>query len=201
MFIGKKAKRKKLSFVIRIIALHLFVWFAGLSPSLFRAYLCSMILLSAAILSIPDPDMLAVICLSFIIQINICPYDIYNIALILSYSALAGIILFSKYFSSLYIKKLPLYASSSLGTSTAAQVFTMPVSLKVFGMYNPFSIFSATFVSPLITVFIYLSLILILLSLIFPFISAYSGFFMNFLYTIIKGFVSFFSILPSWSIS
>ncbi len=201
MFIGKKTKRKRLSFIIRIFALFFFVWFAGLSPSLFRAYLCSMLTLFTSISDAENPDMLLILCVSYLIQINIFPYDLFNTGLILSYAALAGILIFSAPLKKFYSKILPDYFSASLSASTGAQIFTAPVSLKTFGSFSPIGIIATTIVSPLITIFIYIGLALIIISLIFPFISAYSGIFMNFLYTIIKYLVLAFSKVPLWRIN
>lgn len=201
MFLGKKAKRKKLSFIIRIIALILFVWFAGFSPSLLRAFICAILVVFSSMADIPDPDMLQILCFSFIIQIIISPLDLYNTGFILSYGALAGIIIFNSFFKKLYIKFMTPYFSSSLSSSTSAQIITVPISLKLFGSYSPIGIIATCFVSPLITLFIYIGLFFILLSLILPFMSNISAFFMNFLYNIIKILVMTFSKVPVWSIN
>lgn len=201
MFIGKKAKRKKLSFIIRIIALLIFVWFAGFSPSLLRAYICAMLLLFATMAGYPDPDMLLILCFSFIFQIIISPEDIHNTGFILSYSALAGILIFNKSVKKFLMRFLNNYFSSSLASSTSAQIFTIPINLSLFGCYSPIGIIATCFVSPLITVFIYSGLILIVLSLIFPYAASVSAFFMNFLYTIIEKFVYCFSKFPCWRIN
>lgn len=201
MFIGNKFKRKKVTFAIRIIVLFLFVWFAGLSPSLLRAYICAMLTLIATMTGTKQPDMLVILCFSFLLQSVISPSDIHNVGFILSYTALAGILVFNKFFFILYSKLFPLKISASFASSSSAQMFTTPISLKLFGTYAPIGIIATTIVSPLITVFIYSGLVLILLTLIFPFICSYSALFMNFLYNIIKFLVSFFSKAPKWSIN
>lgn len=201
MFFGKKIGRKKLSFVIRIIVLLIFVWFAGLSPSLLRAFICAMLTLMATISGTDKPDLFIILCFSFILQSIISPSDIYNIGFILSYGALAGILLTSRFFNLIYSKIFPKPVSASLSASSGAQVITAPVSLKVFGTFSPVGIIATTVISPLITIFIYSGLLLIILSLIFPVIQKPSGYFVNFLYTIIKFFVTFFSHAPKWSIN
>lgn len=202
MFIGKKSKRKNLSFIIRLTALIIFVWFAGFSPSLLRAFICALLTLTTcAVNDQKNPDMLVILAMSFIIQIIISPTDIYSLGFILSYSALAGILIFNKLFQIFYIRFLPKTIAFSLASSTSAQIFTVPVSLYKFGTYSPIGIIATSFVSPLLTIFIYAGLILIILSLIFPFISNISGIFMNFLYTIIKNLVLIFSKAPVWSIN
>ena len=86
----------------------------------------------------------------------------------------------------------------SLSSSTSAQIFTAPVSLKVFGTFCPVGIIATSIVSPLITVFIYSGLVMIILSLMFPFISTASGFFVNLQYNIIKIVVGLFSKCPGF---
>lgn len=201
MFVGKKSKRKQLSFIIRIIALILFVWFAGFSPSLLRAFICAMLVLFASVVDEQSPDMLVILCFSFILQIIISPSDLQSLGFILSYSALSGIIIFNRFFKVLYIKLVPNYVAVSLASSTSAQIFTIPISMAKFGTYSPVGIIATCFISPLITLFIYSGLIFILLSLIFPFMSNLGAFFMNLLYNVINYMVLIFSKAPVWRLN
>ena len=201
MFLGKKIHRKKLSFIIRILALFLFVWFAGLSSSLLRAFICSMLAIIASLANIEKPDMLIILAFSFLCQTIISPSDIYSSGFILSYTALAGILVLNAFFRKLYVRFLPQYAAASLGSSTGAQIFTAPVSLYLFGSFSPIGIIATTVVSPVITIFIYLGLALILLSLVIPWLAVPSGFFMNLLYTVIKFLVTMFSKAFIWRIN
>lgn len=201
MFFGKKIGRKKLSFIIRIIALIAFVWFAGLSPSLMRAFICSMLMIIAALANVKKPDMLIILAFSFLCQTIISPGDIYNAGFILSYSALAGLLLFNRFFQSMYIRFLPGYFANSLASSTGAQFFTAPVSLGLFGTFAPIGIAATSVISPLVTVFIYSGLILIILCLIIPALAVPSGIFINLQYTVINFLVAFFAKAPVWRIN
>ena len=185
--------RKKLSFIIRIFALVLFVWFAGFSPSLLRAFICSLLTIIAALANVKKPDMLLILAFSFLCQTIISPADIYNVGFILSYTALAGILLTNRFFRSIYNRFLPGYFSASLGSSTGAQIFTAPVSLKMFGSFAPIGIIATSVVSPVVTIFIYSGLLFIIVSLIIPPLAVPSGIFINLEYTIIKFLISFFS--------
>ncbi|MBO4533398.1 MAG: ComEC/Rec2 family competence protein [Treponema sp.] len=201
IFAGKKIGRKKLTFIIRIIALVLFVWFAGFSPSLLRAFLCNMLLIIAALANVKKPDMLLVLAFSFLCQTIIAPQDIFNSGFILSYAALAGILLTNSFFNKIYSRFLPSYFAASLGSSTGAQIFTAPVSLKLFGSFAPVGIIATSIVSPVVTLFIYSGLVLIILSLVCPVIAGASGFFINLEYTVIKYLVAFFSKAFIWRIN
>ncbi len=193
LFAGKKIGRKKLSFIIRIFALVLFVWFAGFSPSLLRAFICSLLTIIAALANVKKPDMLLILAFSFLCQTIISPADIYNVGFILSYTALAGILLTNKFFRSIYNRFLPGYFSASLGSSTGAQIFTAPISLKMFGSFAPVGIIATSVVSPVVTIFIYSGLLFIIISLIIPPLAIPSGIFINLEYTIINFLISFFS--------
>ena len=201
LFFGNRAGIKKLTFLLRITALFAFVWFAGLSPSLMRAFICAMLSIIAAIAGAKTPDMLSILCFSFLIQSAACPQDIHNAAFILSYGALAGILLTGKFFSRFYSSFSPKTFAASLSAATGAQTITAPISLKLFGSFSPIGIVSATIVSPFVTLFIYSGLTLIILSLIFPILAKPSGIFINFQYTVIKFIVNIFSLVPNWSLN
>ena len=200
MFFGNRAGIKKLTFVLRIITLVAFVWFAGFSPSLTRAFICAMLMLVAAIAGALQPDMLSILCFSFLFQSAICPQDIHETAFILSYGALAGILIFNRFFYRIYTKLFPRIFASSLSAASSAQTITAPISLNIFGAFSPIGIISSTIVSPVVTVFIYSGLALIILSLIFPFLAKPSEFFINLQYTFITYIVKIFSQVPNFSL-
>lgn len=193
LFFGNKAGIKKLTFILRITALIIFVWFAGFSPSLVRALICSLLTIAAAISGSHKPDLLSILCFSFLLQSAVCPQDIHNAGFILSYGALAGILLTSRLFNKFYSRFSPRYIAGSLSAATGAQTFTAPISLKLFGSFSPIGIVSATVVSPFVTIFIYSGFALIILSLIFPILSKPSGIFINLQYTVITYIVKLFS--------
>ncbi len=200
LFFGNRAGIKKLTFVLRIITLVAFVWFAGLSPSLTRAFICAMLMIAASIAGALKPDTLSILCFSFLLQSAICPQDIHETAFILSYGALAGILIFNSFFYRIYIKLFPRIFASSLAAATSAQTFTAPISLNIFGSFSPIGIISSTVVSPFVTIFIYSGLIFIILSLIFPFLAKPSEFFINLQYNFIYYIVKLFSHIPNFSL-
>lgn len=199
-FIGNKTKRLKVSYLIRIIAILLFVFIAGFSPSLLRAFISFCLLLFYSIINNKKMDMIYIVCLSFIIQINIDPISINNTGFILSYGALFGILLFNNFFKKVLNKIMPDKISESLSASTAAQLLTSPFSLNLFGEIYPIGILASSIVSPLVTFFIYTGLFLFLICLICPFFVEVSGFFMNLLYTVISFLVKLFSYFPKLKI-
>ena len=201
VYVGNKIGNKNLTYIFRIIIIIIFVWFAGFSPSLLRAFICSFLAILAIISGSEEPDKLMILCFAFLLQCIISPADIWNLGFILSYGALAGILLLNKPLFKIYSKLFPGYLSASLSSSTSAQIFTIPVSIRNFGFFTPIGIIATTVISPLITFFIYSGLILIILSLIFPILMSSSGIFMNLQYTVIKFLVTLFSQFPKWSIN
>ena len=198
IFFGNRAGVKKLTFILRIITLIAFVWFAGFSPSLTRAFICAMLTLCATIAGARKPDMLSILCFSFLLQSAICPQDIHNAGFILSYGALSGILLTGRFFSLFWTKLMPKTIAGSLSAATGAQTVTAPLSLKLFGSFSPIGIISSVIVSPMVTIFIYSGLLMIFLSLIFPLLAIPSGIFINFQYTVINNLVKFFSLVPNF---
>ena len=201
LFVGKKIGRKKLSFIIRVITLIIFVWFAGLSPSLLRAFICSLLMIIAALANVKKPDMLLILAFSFLCQTIISPGDIYNTGFILSYSALAGILLTNSFFRKMYSHFLPGYFAGSLGSSTGAQIFTAPVSLGMFGTFAPIGVIATSIVSPVCTLFIYSGLALIILCLIIPALAGPSAIIINLEYTVIKFLTGLFAKAFIWRIN
>lgn len=197
LFLGNRIGRRNITFILRIIILLFFVWFAGFSPSLCRAFICAILILLSSIAGVKQPDMLVILCVSFLLQSVLFPGDIKNAGFILSYTALGGILVTQRLFCKMYFRFCPPVLANSIASSTGAQLFSAPVSLGLFGSCNPFGIVSSIIVSPIVTVFIYSGLALIILCLIFPPLAKSSGIFMNILYTIIRFLVLLFAKVPS----
>ena len=196
LFTGKKTGSIRISYLLQLIVISIFVWFAGLSPSLLRAFICTLLSVIAAISGISWIKTFDILCISFLIQCAVCPSHIQNAGFLLSYGALAGICLLSSFFHRLFVRVIPDKVSSSFSASLAAQSLTAPISLLLFGSFAPVGIIATMFISPLVTYFIYFGLFLIILTLVFPILQFPSAFFMNFLYTMIKNLVLFFSRAP-----
>lgn len=197
--IGKKLSGAILSAILQTVSVAAFVLFAGFSPSLFRAFLCCILSSSVTILKLKDVKKIHVLSACFLIHISLKPYEIFETAFLLSYGALAGILVISEFIKILFIIKTPGPLSDSLSSSSAAQIFTIPVSLKILGTFAPGGIIATMFISPLITFFIYSGLTLILLCMIFPFFVPYTVFLEKIFYTVIKTTVLFFAKIPFYS--
>lgn len=182
--------------LFQIITIIIFVWFAGISPSLFRAAVFSIISITVKLFNLRKINLLKILSVTFLIHIIIKPSDAYELSFMLSYGALAGILIFSQISRFLSIKKMPSVLSESFSASVGAQGITAPLCIKQTGLFSPLGIISTLVVSPMVTIFIYSGLFLIILCLIFPVLVPYSAFLMKILYTSIVRITAVFSAVP-----
>lgn len=199
--LSKKAslfiKNKILVFLIQIVFISAFVWFAGLSPSLLRALICSITSLVFSFLFNKKQNMIFILSFSFLLHSCIKPQDLMQISFQLSYGALAGILLLSSVSKFLISWMCPSFLNDSLSASIGAQGFTIPIAIKQIGSFSPIGVISTVFVSPLITVFIYSGLILFLLCIFIPAFVPAAAFLLKIFYNVIVISVGFFSKAPS----
>lgn len=194
--LGKKSFGKKAGRALELFAIAFFVWFAGKSPSLFRALLCSTIALASSLLKVKAKSSLNALALAFLIHISLFPKDAFEISFQLSYGALFGILLFNGVGSKAFTSWLPRSAGLSLGSSAGAQALTLPLSLKYFGLFAPGGILSSAALCPAMTFFVYLGFAFVLVSLAFPFMAPLCGSLLAFFYNLISRAVFFFAGLP-----
>ena len=198
LFWGTKLLGKKSSQFLLIFFIIFFVWFAGASPSLFRAFLYSLVYFLCYILHIRKPSGLQVLCLVFLIHAYVFPEHLLQIAFMLSYAALAGILICSPVIKRFFLRFIIPLLKEPLAASVGAQLFTAPISLAFFGKIVPIGIIATLAVSPLITVFLYIGLLGIALCLFMPFLSEPFNGIMNMLYNIISHVVLFFAGFPAF---
>ncbi len=197
-FKGRLSERTVL--FIQFLGILVFVWFAGLSPSLSRAFICSSLLILCGFLGIRNVSMTCILSLSFLIHAAIFPRDLSALAFKLSYGALAGILILGDFFTLISIRAFPASFASSFGASCGAQCFTAPISLRAFGVFSPIGALASVFVSPFVVIFIYSGILVFSLSFIFPFFAETGAILMNFLYNLLGRLVFMFSAYPSVSI-
>lgn len=187
------------SSIIQIFSVLIFVWFAGISPSLFRALICSLTIILCNLLCVKKIKLTSVLAFSFLIHFILRPEDVHELAFKLSYGALAGILVSGNFFRVFTAAKLPSALSESISASAGAQTFTAPVSIGSMGCFIPVGIISAVIVSPLINIFIYSGLILMILCFFIPVTVPVASFYMKILYNIIKYIVLLFSGVPCFN--
>ena len=194
--LGKKSLGKKFALALQFFSMLAFVWFAGKSPSLFRALLCSLCALVCGLFKVREKSPLNSLALVFLVHAALFPADAFELSFMLSYGALAGILAFNEFVSKPLCKAFPGGAGSSIGASAGAQIFTAPICLKFLGVVAPAGILSSAAVSPLVTIFVYAGLFFILLSLAFPPVAPFFGGLLGLLYEAIKWIAFFFARIP-----
>lgn len=195
-FFGKRLTKRSTADFFQLAAIIFFVWFAGLSPSLFRAMLSSLIVFFNSALRMRRFKGITVLSASFLLQLMIFPVHLKSPAFMLSYGALAGIMSIGQVIKFFMGKRFFPKLASSLSESAGAQIFTAPVTLSLFGKIMPVGIISSVIVSPFVIIFLYAGLFGILLSLAIPFLGGGFSVIMNVIYLILKKLVLFFAKAP-----
>ena len=189
---------KKLSALLSVILMCVFIWFAGATPSLVRAFLCLMIMFLTRLLWVYTYKSAALDCLcaAFIIQTAFLHADIYNPAFILSYAAVAGILILTPLISPFLHRILPSFAVSSAASSVSAWIFTAPICALLFGQITPGGIIASIIVTPVASLFFITGFVCALLCFIMPFLIPPLGVIIQVLYIILKYTVLFFGRFP-----
>lgn len=191
-FIGKKALTRNTADFIRLGFIIFFVWFAGISASLFRAFLACTILFFSSLFRMNSPKPLSLLSACFLLHIMIFPMHAFDIGFMFSYSSLCGIILFSDFTEHFIPSFIPYKIRKQLASSVAAQTSTAGISYYFFGKIMPIGIIAALPISPLVTIFIYAGMAGTLICLALPILSAPINAIMNCLYQVIKTLVLIF---------
>jgi competence protein ComEC len=190
--------RRPLGFRPAVILGALFIviygYLVGSQPSLERSAL--MYLLGAfALLGFLKREPLSLLGLAFLIQITLTPASGDSLSFILSYLALAGILLFSGPIRDLLRGILPDFITQPLAASLGAFLATAAVLAFVFGAVQPIGIIAGLVIVPLTTVFMIAAMAWLALVFLLPPLAALLapllGTALSFLYDGLNGVVRF----------
>ena len=189
-FVGKKAAS-----VLSLIFMCAFIWFAGASPSLVRAFLCIVIALIMRFLYIElsEKGSFDCLCAAFIVQTALLHADIYSAAFMLSYAAIAGILLVSPLVRPFLCTFLPQKLAESASATVGAWLATSPLTAVLFGHIAPVGLISSIIVTPLASVFFIAGCAGVLFCLILPFLLYPLNGIIQVLYAALKYAVLFFA--------
>lgn len=196
-FIGNKVTKRSFADFFELSAILFFVWFSGLSPSLFRALITSSISFINSILRMKRFKGLTVLSISFLLHSMIFPQHLLSLAFMLSYGALFGIMTLGQIIKTLLGKSFYPWISSRISESAGAQIFTAPITLYFLNNFAPIGIISSIFLSPFITLFLYLGLFATIICLIQPFLSEPFSVIMSCICKVVSELVLFFAKFPS----
>lgn len=194
--VGRRVAGRRVAETLQLAAIVLFVWFAGLSPSLFRALVCALIPFVCAKLSLRRPDAVLVLCASFLLHLMVFPGHLQSAAFMLSYGALAGILLLGDLIRRLLCARIVPAIADALSASAAAQFFTAPITLRLFGCLMPVGMVASVAVAPLVTCFLYAGLCGMVVCLAIPCLAPAVGFLLEVLYGAIRVMTGFFARFP-----
>lgn len=175
-FAGKKATG-----FISLAAIAVFVWFAGAAPSLNRALGMAAILITARLLGV-RVSVLSALCGMFLLHLTVKPQEAITLGFMLSYGALAGILLFGEALSRIGEGKIPQAVLSSFSASFGAQAFTLPLIVFTLKRITLIGLLSSSIVSPLISWFLVLGLAALFVAGIIPQAAPLLGAILNRLY-------------------
>jgi len=137
----------------------------GPMPSLNRAALMYLLGTLAVLGALPK-NSISILALSFLIQIIAAPSSGNTISFILSYLAMAGILIITKAIVSLFSGKIPDFLLQPLAVSCGAFLATAGVCSYTFGSPAPAGIIAGLIVVPATTVFMIGSIIYLVLDFI-----------------------------------
>ncbi|MBO4705023.1 MAG: ComEC/Rec2 family competence protein [Spirochaetaceae bacterium] len=190
-----KLAGKRFSPYLSLSAAFMFVWFAGVSPSLRRALICMCIGCCASLFGFRTTPV-KTLSLAFIIHLLISPEDSGSLAFMLSYLALCGVYAGNYLFTQKLSRVLPVSVSSALSASAGAQFFTLPITITSFGSVVPAAIIASAVVSPIASAFVTSGIVAIAFVLAMPFLLQPVGCIISMLYNLLSGIVRFFARIP-----
>jgi len=151
-FFLKKPLGLKAASIAGAAVICLYCFIVGPMPSLNRAALMYLLGAAAVLGALPKKP-LPILSLSFLIQIVISPAAGHSVSFILSYLALAGILIISPLLYSLFAGKAPDFILQPLSASCGAFLATAGVTSFSFGIIVPMGIITGLALVPLTTVF------------------------------------------------
>lgn len=157
---------KWLSIILSTIVITAFFFIAGSSPSLLRSYIFFLYSIAFIIFSV-KPSLLARLSFTFLTHIILSPGDFWTIAFQLSYLSVLGMVVLSPFIITLLSRFLPNFLSLPLTQGLSCNLMTSYLSIKTFGYYCPVGIIAGVVLSPLIALFMLLSLVTLILLMIF----------------------------------
>ena len=189
----QKLAGKKITNIIMIVFLIIYMILAGSSPSVVRSVVMGILTIFSKLVYRKN-DIINSISISLLILLIINPYVIGNIGLQLSYLGTLGIVLFQKTISSILeininkdkykIKKESKLVSKikeMLSVSISAQILIFPIMIFHFNLFSIYFLLTNLLASVIIGPIIIISFLVIILSFIFLPIAKLISYFLSFL--------------------
>ncbi|WP_059369995.1 ComEC/Rec2 family competence protein [Treponema endosymbiont of Eucomonympha sp.] len=173
----------------------LFVWFAGFSPSLRRAFI-GFALAAAARFCGKRIDARAGLAACFVLHALLAPEDVFALSFILSYGGLAGILVFGEALRLPLCRLRVFPGAEGISASAGAALGTAPISAFRWGCVAPGGFVASAAVSPLVSFFLIAGAVCVALSLAAPFLLFPLGAIMRLMYRAIICVTGAFAQIP-----
>jgi competence protein ComEC len=174
-FLLRRILGLRLSAICGAVLILAYCYIVGPLPSLNRAALMYLVGVFA-VLGMLKREALSLLCIAFLIQLVITPKAGLSLSFILSYLALAGILIIGESLNSIFKGKAPAVLLVSLSASLGAFIATAGVTAWFFGILRPVGIIASLVLTPLTTVFMIGSMIWLALNLALPALSPLLGY-------------------------
>ncbi|MDR0495624.1 MAG: ComEC/Rec2 family competence protein [Treponema sp.] len=184
-FLLRKPLGLRASAITGTLIILAYCYIVGPLPSLNRAAL--MYLLGVcAVLGMLKKDPLLLLCMAFLIQLALTPGAGFSLSFILSYLALAGILIIGEPLNGIFRGRVPSVLLLSLSASLGAFIATAGVTAWFFGTLRPVGMIASIILTPLTTVFMIGSMAWLVLNLIAPPLSVLLGYPLSLLYRLME---------------
>jgi len=191
----KRVMGVKLAAITGAFIIIAYCFIVGPLPSLYRAAI--MYLLGVlAVLGMLKKDVFSLLCMAFMIQIIIMPQSGKTLSFILSYLALAGILIIGGKIINLFKGKIPGFLLQPVSASLGAFIATAAITTWFFAELRPIGIIAGLFLAPLAMVFMVVSILWLCLDFILPSISSLIGNLLSMLYWLMDKTASAASLAP-----
>jgi competence protein ComEC len=194
-FLLRKILGLRLSAVCGALFILAYCYIVGPLPSLNRAALMYLVGV-LAVLGMLKREALSLLSIAFLVQLIMTPNAGLSLSFILSYLALAGILIIGEALNSIFKGKAPASLLLSLSASLGAFIATAGVTAWFFGILRPVGIIASLILTPLTTVFMIGSMAWLVLNLVSPLLSPLLSHPLSLLYRIMEKTAFFAAKMP-----
>jgi len=188
--------RKRVSNLLIMLFLAMFVFITGFEPSVLRAVLMAYVVLTAAILY-EKPDVYASLAFSCIILLLANPCMLFHAGFQLSYMATLGIVMLQKNICKLIKRcRIPGKAAEIMAVTLAAQLGTMPVTITHFNRMSLIAVIPNMLVAPMLEFITILGMLMAIFGQFSLFLSRMIGYLNNVFLSVILYITKWTSDIP-----
>lgn len=141
--------------VISLTTLVFYLFLVGVRPSMLRAVLMYTVGSIGFLLIGAKPDPFHLLCVTFVIQSLLSPQDAYSLGFQLSYTALAGICIWTRAVGRCMPAFIPPLAREAFAATIAAQCCSAFLLVNNFGVLYPGGLFAPLVLTPLVTLWMW----------------------------------------------